>query len=125
MTEDQIKNINAVADICHENARAHGFHDYEENEGHFITRSMMLVNTETAELYEAYRGGTLDDICDKAEKMRDLGHTPLTNKEEELADIVIRAFDISRRLGVDIGRAVAVKHAYNVTRPYRHGNKAA
>ena len=50
---------------------------------------------------------------------------PLTCLEEELADIVIRAFDTAKALGVDIERAVSVKHAFNASRPYRHGGKVA
>lgn len=49
----------------------------------------------------------------------------LTCAEEELADIIIRAMDTAKRLGVNIGRAIAVKHAFNATRPHRHGGKAA
>jgi hypothetical protein len=48
---------------------------------------------------------------------------PLTCREEEYADIIIRTLDQCRRLGVDIQRAVEIKHAYNLTRPYKHGKK--
>ena len=36
--------------------------------------------------------------------------------------------DISATLAVprlNLGNAIALKHAYNLTRPYRHGNKKA
>ena len=55
--------------------------------------------------------------------MDDMGLDPLSCAEEELADIVIRVLDVSRRLGIDIMRAIAVKHTYNVTRPFRHGKR--
>lgn len=33
--------------------------------------------------------------------------------------------DTAAALGIDLDRAVALKHQYNTTRPFRHGNKAA
>jgi NTP pyrophosphatase (non-canonical NTP hydrolase) len=49
----------------------------------------------------------------------------MTYAEEELADIIIRALDTSHQLGLDINAAVNKKMEYNLTRPYRHGNKKA
>lgn len=43
----------------------------------------------------------------------------------ELADVVIRVLDLGEALGVDVGKAVVDKHAYNCTRPLRHGGKLA
>lgn len=42
----------------------------------------------------------------------------------ELADTVIRIFDLAGILGLDLGTAIAEKMAYNETRPIRHGGKA-
>jgi NTP pyrophosphatase (non-canonical NTP hydrolase) len=117
-----LKNaLNEIRNIVHQNAVDHGFHNFEEDDGQFVTRAMMLLNTETAELFEAYRNHKLTEPCDKSHKMEE----PLTNEEEEIADIIIRALDYAGRMKLDIGRAVAIKHAYNVSRPYRHGGKAA
>lgn len=85
----------------------------------------MNIHGEVSELWEAYRRSALAELCDKADKMELLGLEPLTNEEEELADTIIRALDYAKRRNLNIGKAVAVKHAYNVTRPYRHGGKAA
>ena len=41
----------------------------------------------------------------------------------ELADIVIRVGDLAERLGIDLGRAVEEKHAFNLTRAMKHGGK--
>lgn len=62
-------------------------------------------------------------ICDKAERMDELGLLPLVNLEEELADIIIRVLDTSKRLDVNIERAVENKHKYNKSREHRHGGK--
>lgn len=42
---------------------------------------------------------------------------------EELADVVIRVWDLCSRMNIDIADAVERKHKYNMTRPYRHGGK--
>lgn len=118
---DETNTLNEIRDIVHKNAVDHGFHNFDEDEGQFITRAMMLMNTETSELFEAYRNHTLTKACEKSAKMPEA----LTNEEEEIADLLIRALDYCGRRKINAGRAVALKHAYNANRPYRHGNKAA
>lgn len=53
--------------------------------------------------------------------------TGLVQKPEglpsELADIVIRVFDTAQAWGIDLTEAVMMKHRYNISRPFRHGNK--
>lgn len=104
-----------------------GFHDGE----HDITArervSVYLINLigEVSEAWESFRAGTLAAPCDKAEKMSAMGLRPLTCLEEELADVVIRAFDTAQAFGLDLQTAVEVKHAYNGTRAPRHGGKLA
>ena len=41
----------------------------------------------------------------------------------ELADAVLRIFDLCGALDIDLEAVLAIKHQYNKTRPYRHGNK--
>ena len=41
----------------------------------------------------------------------------------ELADIVIRVFDLCGHLGIDIEEVIKKKMEYNATRPYKHGGK--
>lgn len=120
-TLDELSSLDAIANAVHRNATAHGFHDLRQSDFDFIAHMGMNTHGELSELYDAYRAGKENDLCDKAAKMSDLGLIPLTNKEEELADLVIRALDISRRLRVDIVRAVLVKHRYNITREFKHG----
>ena len=44
---------------------------------------------------------------------------------EELADVLIRVFDLCGAHGWDLERAVLDKMAFNKTRSYRHGGKLA
>lgn len=121
MNEQLKYSLNQIRDVVHKNSVDHGFHNLDEDEGQFVTRAMMLLNTETSELYESHRNNTLSSHCDKSPKML----VPLTNEEEEIADIIIRALDYCGRRKIDAGKAVSVKHLFNVDRPYRHGGKAA
>ena len=107
--------LNAVADECWQNAEDHGFH----KDGSNNTPATWVANLhgEISEFWEAYRKGKLDEPCDKA--------IPLTCAEEELADEIIRCLDVARQKGLDIGRALAIKHQYNLARPYLHGDKLA
>jgi len=42
----------------------------------------------------------------------------------ELADVIIRVFDMADELEIPVIQAVLEKHAYNQTRAYKHGGKA-
>jgi len=43
--------------------------------------------------------------------------------DSEMADVVIRVMDLCAHLGIDLERAIFEKHAFNETRPRRHGGK--
>ena len=83
------------------------------------------MNGEISELWEAFRAGNLDKPCDKADKMTALGLPGLTCAEEEMADIAIRLFDTAEFWGVDLEKAIRIKHLFNASRPHRHGGKLA
>lgn len=100
-------------------AKEHGFHDGDEVGKVSLDRVAKFcanLHGEVSELWEAARKGHLLDKCDK--------QVSLNCAEEELADIVIRAFDTARTLGLDIGRAMALKSAYNERREHMHGKLA-
>lgn len=120
-------NLNEWSKEAYRLASEKGFHD---EDAHTSLREQIAVYTanlhgEASEMWEAYRAGKLHSPCDKAERMVDAGLPPLTCIEEELADILIRVLDTAGALGVDIQRAVETKHAYNKTRPRKHGGKLA
>lgn len=133
MTQEQVLSKNAsyfdwltvMRGDIHTLALNKGWYDDPETDGQFITRSVANLHGETSELWEAYRNGTLDQLCDKADKMVAAGIEPLTCEEEELADQIIRVLDHAGRRNIDIAKAVRLKHEFNKTRPRRHGGKAA
>lgn len=113
--------INEFAWLVHDLACAKGWYDDETNDS-FQVKCNNLHN-EVSELHEAWRKGALRDPCDKVDGMRALGLRPLSCMEEELADIVIRAFDMMVRYKIDPAEVLQIKHQYNCSRPYRHGGK--
>lgn len=121
---DQVVDFTPLRDIAravHVLACEKGWYAVPETEHQFIARSVANLHGEVSELWEAERKRQLHEECDKAAKMKELGVTPLTCLEEELADIIIRAMAVAVRLGVDIAGAVESKHVYNASREYRHG----
>jgi len=47
----------------------------------------------------------------------------ITLEAEELADLFLRLAQYAAIRGIDIDRAVSLKHEYNKGRPYKHGKK--
>lgn len=81
------------------------------NKGELIA----LMHSELSEQLEGQRSKVqpaMDDHCPS-----------LTTEEAELADLIIRAFSYSGENNIDIGRAIAIKHAFNCTRAARHGKR--
>jgi hypothetical protein len=117
---DAFNSLNELADHVYETARSKGFHD----EPVPMAVSTANLHSEVSELWESYRNGTLNRFCDKSERMKELGLEPLTCMEEEVADIVIRALDTARENGMDVGKAVRIKDAYNKSRSHKNGGKA-
>ena len=59
--------------------------------------------------------------CTGLGKVRNSGVRRLTNFEEEMADIIIRVADFCGWKGIDLGRVVLAKMAYNAGREKMHG----
>ena len=70
-----------------------------------IPELLCLIHSEVSEALEAHRS---DDMH---------------NFEEEIADVVIRVFDLCAALEIDLEQAVSRKNEINKKRPYRHGGK--
>lgn len=123
-SENFAATINHFAKVVYQNALDKGFHaDDDSSTQNFVPAHIANLHGEVSELWEAYRVNSLHHLCDKSAKMSKMGMAPLTNAEEELADIIIRALDTSATLNIDIGNAILIKHAYNAQREYKHGGK--
>ena len=110
-------NLNTLAKKINQTAHEKGFYDEKETTAAYMNRACANLHDEVSELHEAFRNGKLNSFTDKILDM--------TFGEEELADIIIRALDTAHQLGIDIHSAVTKKMEYNLSRPYRHGNKKA
>lgn len=132
-----IEILNQLAAAVAFNANDKGFRDavknlmtneqWEGELGALVRAAVYTANLhgEASEFWEAFRKGSLDKPCDKAEKMVALELPPLTDAEEEIADVLIRTLDQAQAHGVDVAKAVATKMAYNRTRPALHGGEKA
>ena len=96
-----MSDIKYLTRLCHRVAREKGFWDDERNIGEML----MLIVTELSEAMESYR---------KSDK---------ENFNEEIADTLIRLFDLSGGLDIDIEKEIMKKMRKNKKRPYKHGKR--
>lgn len=104
--QDMAEMINALGDVVHEANRKwwvdlHTGEPIERNFGELIA----LGHSEFSEALEGHRKNLADDK---------LPHRPMA--EVELADVMIRVFDMARGMGYDLGGAMAEKMIYNASR---------
>lgn len=98
--------LNDLAASAHSNACRKGFwDDINISDPRHVLSLLALITTETSEAVEAIRKD-------------DRG-----NFAEELADILIRVFDVAGGMGINLGAGVIAKMAKNEARAFRHGKK--
>jgi NTP pyrophosphatase (non-canonical NTP hydrolase) len=126
--------INETIKLAHELARSKGFWDSGERN---IPEALLLVITEIAEATEALRkehkaspnipGILYDAYLEEpypmdAETFKHEFETHIKNTfEDEIADTVIRLFDLCGGLGIDLETHILLKINYNKLRGYKHG----
>lgn len=95
-------STNQLVKLCHGLAKDAGWHDNPREVGTLLA----LVHSEISEAMEGFRKDLMDD------------HLPHRKMAEvELADAVIRIFDLAGKEGFDLGGALVEKLAYNTKRP--------
>lgn len=105
--------LQEIADTCHEISVEHEWWSDDDLrrarnlDPELIATKLMLIVSEAAEGLEAIRRSSADAVRD--------------DLTEELADVVIRAFDLAGAMGVGIEEAIRFKIAKNRGRPIRHG----
>jgi len=104
--------IDHLQDLCHTASSDAGWwKDIRTGEPlitrpHVVGEKMMLIVSEVSEAMEAHRKNLMDDK---------LPHRNGT--EVELADALIRIFDLGGALNLDLAGAVVEKMAFNAVRP--------
>ncbi len=111
----------SIADIqkmVHENSLDKGFWEgLEELTVDGIGMKLALIHSEVSEALEDVRVNKLKTY------IQDNGKP--CGFSSELADVVIRIFDLAEKMGINMEEEILLKHKFNVTRPYRHGGKLA
>ncbi|WP_342439997.1 hypothetical protein NSS79_15325 [Paenibacillus sp. FSL L8-0436] len=121
--------INALVKAAHVNAIRKGWWDEDRSFGEIIA----LIHSEASEALEDYRKGNHPGNVWYERRLPEGGIQTVLEMERstdkpcgipsELADIVIRVFDVCGRYGIDLEEAIQEKMTYNTTRPQRHGGK--
>ena len=123
IAEALVTAINTLGAEVNNHAHKNGFWDHQFlSDGVHPTRisnpsidaeKLCLVHTEISEAVEALRAGDPPD--DKIPEF--------SGMEAELADAIIRIVEFAQEKNLRLGEAIVAKHAYNLTRPYKHGKK--
>ena len=97
------------------NALVKGWHDTERG----VPELLCLIHSEISEALEEHRNGREpNEIYFNSDKPDKPEGIPI-----ELADAIIRIADFCGLHNIDLSEAIKVKHNYNKTRTYRHGQK--
>lgn len=119
--------IDQLIKRAHETAKSKGFHDDPQPFAVYLA----LIHSEVSEALEADRKNERfnPNTCD-LEILAERSDADFKEKfekkvkntvEDELADIVIRVFDLAGLMGVDLESHIKAKLRYNATRGHKHG----
>lgn len=116
-----MNNLNKLSNEIHAGNKQRGFWDGERNVGELL----MLVVSELGEAIEAHRKNRFTDPLFVGTEMTPAAFAENIKDtfEDEIADAIIRLFDMCGGLGIDIDFHIREKLKYNETRPTRHGKR--
>jgi len=109
--------IRKLSKEIHQNAREKGWWPEGDDDVNNIPEKLALIHSEISESLEEYRDNMLQAGIYFS------GNGKPEGFGIELADAVIRIFDLAEYLQIDIQECIEVKMDYNKTRPLRHGGK--
>jgi len=99
----------------------------------YYANKLLLIVSEAVEAHDELRTGHgmtetyYAPLIDEWGKVTGAGWEDGPQKPEgvpsELADVVIRVFDLADEAGIDLAGMIDEKLRYNATRPYRHGKR--
>ena len=126
-------NLNSITKEFHERAKAKGFYEKPKEIGTLL----MLVVSELSEALEADRKDKHADTKHieqffrngKSDETNPITYATLFKEsvkdtfEDEIADTLIRLFDLVGYLGIDIDKHIELKMKFNATRESKHGKK--
>lgn len=98
---------------CKRIADEHGFTDASAAE------DIALMHSELSEALEEIRAGKMD----RGVYYNDVKPDKPEGVPAELADCVIRIMHFCGKHGINLGKAILEKMAYNESRPFKHGGK--
>lgn len=107
-----------LQDKIHQWAVWKGFFDGTEKN---IPELLMLIVSELGEALEHYRSRNMGAGLDEYYEVEKDGKFKPDGFAVEIADVVIRCFDLAGYLGMDLHDIVARKMEFNRTRPHKHG----
>lgn len=105
--------------IAHYTSKEKGWWDGERHQYNLsaerLASKICLMHSELSEALEEVREGRLDAWYQESGKPEGL--------PAELADVVIRIFDLCGAMNIDLEKAIVEKMIYNMGRAHKHGGK--
>ena len=146
-----MKGLNQLRDEIHANAVAKGFYQVENETDQigvdnrtaikhaFFAQKIALIHSELSEALEADRNNKRADMeayYENLKEMDGIKESEIPNYmiylykrfvkgsvDEEVADVIIRIFDMCGKQNIDIEKHVELKMEYNKQREYKHGKE--
>ena len=127
LREQDFSGLRRIASACYQTAREKGWWDRKLGDGDwlapYVSMKLMLGVTELAEAQDEVRDG--GDSTSFLQEVRYREDGKPEGFASELADCVIRCFDLAGWLKIDLAEVIRKKMAYNEKRSFRHGGRKA